>query len=217
MNYNNLNSIPPEIGNLNALSLLNLDGNNLAALPNEIGLLKKLWELSLSDNKIEEIPTEIGQLTALRSLNLKDNRLRSLPSEMGNLKELCFLYLDSNELTSIPAELGELSNLEQFNVQNNQLTVFPSSLFSLYLCDLNIENNAFSSATIEAITTRVNAQNDNGPYIEYSIHDIHKSSLVTANDLPSIVTRWKTGLVKLSEEVKDDLNYLWKEKSTEST
>ena len=52
--------------------------------------------------------------------------------------------------------------------------------------------------------------------VQLSIHDMLDSSYVTSGDLPSIVTRWKTGLVKLSEEVKNDSNDLWQEKSKES-
>ena len=79
-------SIPAELGNLTALSVLNLDNNKLTG----------------------SIPAELGNLTALSVLNLDNNKLTgSIPAELGNLTALSVLNLDNNTLTgSIPAELG---------------------------------------------------------------------------------------------------------------
>ena len=46
---------------------LNLDYNQLTSLPAEIGQLTSLKRLNLSGNQLTSVPAEIGQLTALRS------------------------------------------------------------------------------------------------------------------------------------------------------
>ncbi|MDP6348139.1 MAG: leucine-rich repeat domain-containing protein, partial [Dehalococcoidia bacterium] len=52
LSYKRLRSLPPEIGNLTALTTLNLHGNKLTKLPSEIGNLTSLTRLYLSDNQV---------------------------------------------------------------------------------------------------------------------------------------------------------------------
>ncbi|WP_107666955.1 leucine-rich repeat domain-containing protein, partial [Cyanothece sp. BG0011] len=59
----NLNSLPPEIGQLTNLTSLNLSFNQLTDLPPEIGQLTNLTSLDLSFNQLTDLPPEIGQLT----------------------------------------------------------------------------------------------------------------------------------------------------------
>ena len=94
--------IPPEIGNLRALTLLNLGFNLLTG----------------------SIPPEIGHLTALTHLNLRCNLLTGgIPPELGNLCSLTILELRSNQLTgAIPIQLGRLKDLDCLSLSGNQLT-----------------------------------------------------------------------------------------------
>ena len=94
--------IPPEIGNLRALTLLNLGFNLLTG----------------------SIPPEIGHLTALTHLNLRCNLLTGgIPLELGNLCSLTILELRSNQLTgAIPIQLGRLKDLDCLSLSGNQLT-----------------------------------------------------------------------------------------------
>ena len=77
--FNNLSgTIPPELGDLTALTALRLNGNNLSG----------------------SIPPELGNLTALTALNLSDNQLSgTIPPELGHLGNLDALYLAGNRLT----------------------------------------------------------------------------------------------------------------------
>ena len=54
---------------------LNLRYNELTSLPSEIGKLANLEYLVLGDNKLSSLPADIGQLTNLERIYLGDKRL----------------------------------------------------------------------------------------------------------------------------------------------
>ncbi len=118
--------IPPELGNLSNLTDLHLSGNDLTGeIPPELGNLSNLQTLFLSGNHLTgAIPPELGNLANLTELSLYRNELtRAIPPELGDLANLEFLYLDDNQLTgAIPPELGNLANLEILHLVDNQLT-----------------------------------------------------------------------------------------------
>ena len=141
--------LPPQVGQLRQLQVLDLRGHRLTALPPEIGQLRQLQVLDLSFNRLlgplspelgqlaqlqfldlggnelwGPLPPELGQLTALEELSLAFNMLTgSLPSELGQLSALQTLYLHNNRFTGrLPAELGRLSSLRELSFAHNQLT-----------------------------------------------------------------------------------------------
>ena len=134
---NNLRGlIPPEIGDLVALDRLALHGNSFSGtLPPELGKLSKLRLLLVSANSLSgPIPPELGNLSRLERLHLDINRFNGpIPPELGNLSKLKGLTADANQLTGpIPPELGKLSNLEYLNLHINSLTdSIPSELGNL--------------------------------------------------------------------------------------
>jgi Leucine-rich repeat (LRR) protein len=127
MSYKQLTgSIPPEIGNLKDLVLLDLSSNQLSGIiPVEIGNLTKLYQMYLNANKLTgSIPSEIGNLINLGELLLNTNQLSgSLPPEIKNLTKLSRLHLNSNQLSgSLPPEIKSLKNLTYLYLYNNKLT-----------------------------------------------------------------------------------------------
>ena len=64
-----LEVLPPQIGQLQALTKLDLRDSKLKVLPPEIGQLRALTELSLFGCPLVELPPEFGQLIALTDLN----------------------------------------------------------------------------------------------------------------------------------------------------
>ena len=140
-------AIPPELGNLSSLVLLDLQYNQLRGeMPPELGNLSSLRVLALSDNRLSgEIPPELGNLAALGVLNLGGNELSGkIPPELAKPTSLVNLSLGGNELTGeIPPELGTLTKLSTLSLGSNDLTgEIPPELGNLTgLVTLWLKNN----------------------------------------------------------------------------
>ena len=105
---------------------MRLKGN----LPSEIGELDGLRWLHLNGNEISSIPSEIGKLTSLANLSLSENHLADLPLELGNLRSLTRLYLHVNRLSVLPSTLANLTDLRTLYLSNNNFTIdVPSSIY----------------------------------------------------------------------------------------
>ena len=119
-------SIPSQLGNLDNLEYLSLDGNQLSgSIPPELGNLDNLREMTLSSNQLSgSIPPELGNLDNLERLSLRNNQLSGeIPPWLGNLTKLEWLRLDGNEFTGqIPNGLSRLSNVTFLVLSGNQLT-----------------------------------------------------------------------------------------------
>ncbi|KAJ6821238.1 receptor kinase-like protein Xa21 [Iris pallida] len=119
-------SIPPEIGNLVGVTVLDLGSNFLSGrIPASIGLLRNLVILEFPFNNFSgEIPSTIGNLSQLNELYLDFNSFSgSIPANLSNCKSLDFLNLAYNKLTgTIPKEVFGISSLTQgLLLQENQL------------------------------------------------------------------------------------------------
>jgi len=91
--------LPKEIGELNALTGLNVSGNPLSELPEEIGNLKNLEELYLGNTLVEKIPAAISGCIDLYTLNLVDSKVKSLPASMKSMPHLKWVYFREGDLT----------------------------------------------------------------------------------------------------------------------
>ena len=118
--------IPPEMGKLSALRVIDLAVNDLTGpIPPELGMLSSLGTLSLADNLLTGIiPPELGNASRLADLRLEGNSLTGrIPPELGKLTRLNYLSLTNNLLSGpIPPELGKLVRLEILLLNANRLT-----------------------------------------------------------------------------------------------
>ena len=118
--------IPPQLGQLTDLNYLFLAYNRLTgSIPPELEQLNDLRQLWLSGNELTgAIPPGLGSLTGMTYLGIDNNELHGpIPPELGQLVDLTRLYLHANRLSgSIPSELGRLSQLEVLNLRDNELT-----------------------------------------------------------------------------------------------
>ncbi|GMJ10071.1 hypothetical protein like AT1G53440 [Hibiscus trionum] len=117
--------LPPELGNLTHLEVIDLTRNYLnGSIPSSLSRLP-LTSLSLLGNRLSgPIPGEIGDIPTLEGLVLEDNLLGgSLPSNLGNLGRLSRLLLSSNNFTGrIPESFGNLKNLTDFRIDGSSLS-----------------------------------------------------------------------------------------------
>ena len=168
-------SIPKELGNLSALTVLRLNSNSLSgSIPKELGNLSALLRLELRSNSLSgSIPKELGDLSALTVLSLYSNSLSgSIPKELGNLSVLVSLLLQHNSLSeSIPKELGNLSSLRTLFLNNNSLSgSIPkelgnlSAVSSLFLSGNSLSGcipSALLALRVGATTITINPQRNN--------------------------------------------------------
>ena len=102
-----MGSIPPELGYLIWLDLLDLQDNRLVgSIPTEIGLLTNLEYLALNSNKLQgEIPNTLSSLKRAEAILLYYNDLTGVVStDMCTLVDDLWLY---NFQTDCQSEGGE--------------------------------------------------------------------------------------------------------------
>ncbi|CAI9098737.1 OLC1v1035432C1 [Oldenlandia corymbosa var. corymbosa] len=118
--------IPPEISNLDNLTLLNLSSNLLnGSIPTELCQIQKLERLYLANNQLSgNIPSELGNALHLGLLDLSNNHLSgTIPDSFANLSQLRRLLLYGNSLSGeIPPSLGKCNNLEILDLSQNRIT-----------------------------------------------------------------------------------------------
>lgn len=164
-------TIPPSLGELSGLSVLDLSGNELAgpippalfglsrltrldllgnefdgSIPEGIAGLSHLRHLRLARNRLTgAIPPQLGELTRLESLDLRDNHLTGpIPPQLGNLGRISWLDLSRNQLSgAIPPELGNPASLVRLDLRDNRLTgAIPPELGNpASLADLDLRDN----------------------------------------------------------------------------
>jgi internalin A len=139
LSYLGLTMLPPEIGQLTALTELRITTNKLSELPSEVCRLTGLSELDLSFNQLKDLPPEISHLTGLLELNLNGNQFSTFPKEVCNLAALSTLNFSYNQLSTLPSEIGRLTALESLSLCGNYINTIPpeigqlTSLNELYL------------------------------------------------------------------------------------
>jgi len=127
-------TLPPEIGNLTALTLLNLEGEGpefrplSGVLPPELGNLKNLEFLNLADNSFD-ISSDfgiLGVLTKLKTLSFTPNA--PLSDELTKLTDLEELNLFSSNvfgagnIGAIPAFIKDFTKLKSLFIFNAGIT-----------------------------------------------------------------------------------------------
>ncbi|KAI5655959.1 hypothetical protein M9H77_24752 [Catharanthus roseus] len=136
--------IPPELGFLSTLRLLDLGGCNLTGeIPPTLGNLKHLHSLFLQQNYLTgQLPPELSGMMSLMSLDVSFNNLTGeIPMEYSQLRNLTLLSLFSNQFFGpIPSFIGDLPNLEVLQVWENNFTFgLPENLGQngrLYILDV---------------------------------------------------------------------------------
>lgn len=125
---NAIKNIPPDIGKLINLEVLDLTDNQISELPEEIAQLKKLKRLVLSNNRLRDFPNSICELSGLEELFIGNNRLSALPEEIQQLKKLHTLRINSNDFKTISNEINLIPNLQHLFLSGNPIKNVPFEL-----------------------------------------------------------------------------------------
>ena len=170
---NNLvGDIPPEIGNLSALTSFDLTWNKITAVPPEIGNLSALTKLRLHDNKLHSIPIEITNLSHLNQLNLSKNQisdifdLSSLPSNLNLALQENFLDFADLETANINWSFGNryYAPQKKINIEktetNGEVTFYcnvggSNNMYSWFKNDIKLLDQMANSITVSNLDTGV--------------------------------------------------------------
>ena len=134
-----MGSIPPELGNLSSLRVLDLQRNtNLSGrIPSELGNLGSLEVLEFDRVPVSgSIPPELGNLSNLRILGLSRNQLSGpVPMELGSLANLEVLWLHENAGLSgpLPGTLTSLDKVQTINLRGTGLCAPADAAFQAWL------------------------------------------------------------------------------------
>ncbi|XP_032184088.1 leucine-rich repeat and calponin homology domain-containing protein 4 isoform X1 [Mustela erminea] len=142
--HNCLRCLNPALGNLTALTYLNLSRNQLSSLPPYICQLP-LRVLIISNNKLGALPPDISALGSLRQLDVSGNELQALPAELCSLPSLRDLSVRRNQLSTLPDELGDLP-LVRLDFSCNRVSRIPVSFCRLrHLQVILLDSNPLQS------------------------------------------------------------------------
>jgi leucine-rich repeat protein SHOC2 len=143
---NDFTEISAEIGGLDSLQFLKIVGNLFTSIPREIGGMAQLQELSLAHNRLKKLPQEIGRLSLLTKLDLSHNHLKSVPDSIGRLFLLRHLDLSANAIDSLPKTIGGLMSLQSLRLNDNSLATLPPKFFKLKALEqLDLTRNQLST------------------------------------------------------------------------
>ncbi|KAG0285319.1 hypothetical protein BGZ96_010395 [Linnemannia gamsii] len=132
---------------LHHLQVLDLCDNQLEILPPELGQLTRLKELYLSNNKLYKLPDTIQRMARLEVLDVRNNQFYLLNPVVGRLKALRQLDVRHNQLKSLPPLLYMLSTtLTLLLVDGNQFVQPFSDLLQPLMSGDDTESQASTSA-----------------------------------------------------------------------
>lgn len=133
----------------NVLKTMDLSKNRFECIPEEIGRFTLLRHLNMSGNQIIYVPESLGELIKLEVLLLNDNMIVSLPKTILNCSNLKTVNLSHNQLSEFPLMFCGLKHLDILDLSRNQITVVPSEVGTLYVTELNLNQNQISKISAE--------------------------------------------------------------------
>ncbi|KAF7658010.1 hypothetical protein LDENG_00019000 [Lucifuga dentata] len=145
LDANQIEELPKQLFNCQALKKLSLPDNDLSNLPTTIASLVNLKELDISKNGIQEFPDNIKCCKGLSVVEASVNPITKLPDGFTQLLNLTQLFLNDAFLEYLPANFGRLSKLRILELRENHLKTMPKSIHRLSQLErLDLGSNEFS-------------------------------------------------------------------------
>jgi Leucine-rich repeat (LRR) protein len=150
LDFNRIEVLGKEFGQLKPVRQLLLRSNKLLQFPETVCDLTRLEELNLNDNKkLFVMPGAILQLQSLVTLQMDDCGLLRLHDSIGYCTALRFLSLMSNSISMIPVTFSSLLKLEILNLSSNRMVFFPPVCHMTGLVQMNLANNEITTLSLE--------------------------------------------------------------------
>ncbi|KAM9283521.1 leucine-rich repeat-containing protein 7 isoform 5-T5 [Morus bassanus] len=145
LDANQIEELPKQLFNCQALRKLSIPDNDLSSLPTTIASLVNLKELDISKNGIQDFPENIKCCKCLTIIEASVNPVSKLPDGFTQLLNLTQLYLNDAFLEFLPANFGRLVKLRILELRENHLKTLPKSMHKLTQLErLDLGNNEFS-------------------------------------------------------------------------
>ncbi|XP_076010527.1 leucine-rich repeat-containing protein 7 [Genypterus blacodes] len=145
LDANQIEELPKQLFNCQALKKLSMPDNDLSNLPTTIASLVNLKELDISKNGIQEFPDNIKCCKGLSVVEASVNPITKLPDGFTQLLNLTQLFLNDAFLEYLPANFGRLSKLRILELRENHLKTMPKSIHRLSQLErLDLGSNEFS-------------------------------------------------------------------------
>uniref|UniRef100_H3DL41 Leucine-rich repeat-containing protein 7 n=1 Tax=Tetraodon nigroviridis TaxID=99883 RepID=H3DL41_TETNG len=145
LDANQIEELPKQLFNCQALKKLSMPDNDLSNLPTTIASLVNLKELDISKNGIQEFPDNIKCCKGLSVVEASVNPITKLPDGFTQLLNLTQLFLNDAFLEYLPANFGRLSKLRILELRENHLKTMPKSIHRLTQLErLDLGSNEFS-------------------------------------------------------------------------
>ncbi|NP_001353768.1 leucine-rich repeat-containing protein 7 isoform 7 [Homo sapiens] len=144
LDANQIEELPKQLFNCQALRKLSIPDNDLSNLPTTIASLVNLKELDISKNGVQEFPENIKCCKCLTIIEASVNPISKLPDGFTQLLNLTQLYLNDAFLEFLPANFGRLVKLRILELRENHLKTLPKSMHKLAQLErLDLGNNEF--------------------------------------------------------------------------
>ena len=195
LGWNALTSLDSSIGNLTNLTVLRLNNNKLSdTIPSSFGNLINLEELSLQENNLQNaIPISLANLVKLKSLTLYQNYFTGwIPDMFGGMQQLTSISLGNCGLVgTLPPSIYSLSNLTSLSIPGNSIGDTISSLIGnlTQLSSLELGTNSFSGRIPSSIGNLTNLTNLDLSF-NYYLNDTIPASIGNLTNLVTLKFSW---------------------------
>uniref|UniRef100_A0A7M4F042 Leucine rich repeat containing 7 n=1 Tax=Crocodylus porosus TaxID=8502 RepID=A0A7M4F042_CROPO len=122
-----LQQVPKEVFNFErTLEELYLDANQIEELPKQLFNCQALRKLSIPDNDLSSLPTTIASLVNLRELDISKNGVQDFPENIKCCKCLTIIEASVNPVSKLPDGFTQLLNLTQLYLNDAFLEFLPN-------------------------------------------------------------------------------------------